>query len=72
MCFVVCFGQMFGLWILECLFSLSIKKVSIPETVLMYLKYYSKIAVRLSGNVKTKAVNLRICVWDYGFPPDIL
>lgn len=72
MCFIVCFGQMFCLWILECLFSLSIKKVSIPETVLMYLNYYSKIAVRLSGNVKTEAVNLQICVWDYGFPPDIL
>lgn len=37
---------MLGLWILESLFSLSLKKVSIPETVLMYLRYYSKIAVR--------------------------
>lgn len=46
MCFVVCFGQILGLWILECLFSLSLKKVSVPETVLTYLRYYSKIAVR--------------------------
>lgn len=64
MCFGFCFGQMLGLWILKCLFSLSLKKVSIPETMLMYLRYYSKIAVRLSGNVKIEAVNLRICVWD--------
>lgn len=72
MCFVVCFGQILGLWILECRFSLSLKKVSIPETVLMYLRYYSKIAVRLSGNVKMEAVNSRICVQDYGFPLDTL
>lgn len=72
MCFVVCFGQMLGLWLLKCLFSLSLKKVSIPETVLMYLRYYSKIAMRLSGNVKTEAVNLRICFGDYGFLSDIL
>lgn len=72
MCFVACFGQMLSLWVLECLFSLSRKKVSIPETVLMYLRYYSKTAVRLSGNVKTEAVNLRICFGDGGFPPDVL
>lgn len=56
-CFV-CFGQILGLWILECLsfftffFLLSLGQVSIPEPVLMYLGYYSKNAVRLSGNVK--------------------
>lgn len=72
MCFVVCFGRILGLWILEGLFSLSLKKVSIPETVLMYLRYYSKIAVRLSGNVKMETVNLRTCVRDYGFPLDTL
>lgn len=55
-CFVVCFGQILGLRILECLFFFfSLEQVSIPETVLMYLGYYSKNAVRLSGNVKVEA-----------------
>lgn len=68
--FVLDGSWVFGFW--NVFFLLSLKKVSIPETVLMYLRYYSKITVRLSGNVKMETVNLRTCVRDYGFPLDTL